>query len=145
MGDQGVEMVTAPLDVGALLAEAEGSGPLSPAARFGHIHLHVGDLAEGERFYADGLGLDVTQRSYPGALFLSTGGYHHHVGLNTWARGRRSPEGATGLVRYAWAIPAGTLESLMAHLRNRGVPFEDASGGIAATDPAGVRVEVLEA
>jgi len=137
-------MVSLPLDIGGLLAEASVSSSLSPATRFGHIHLHVLDLAEGERFYADGLGLEVTQRSYPGALFLSTGGYHHHVGLNTWARGRRSPEGATGLIRYAWAIPAGALESLRAHLRDRGVPFEEAVSGITATDPAGVRVDVLE-
>lgn len=141
----GVEMVTKPLDVAGLLAEAEAPGPLSPATRFGHIHLHVGDLAEGERFYAGGLGLDVMQRSYPGALFLSTGGYHHHVGLNTWARGRRSPEGATGLIRYTWAMPAGALAQLRGHLRDRGVPFEDAGMGVAVTDPAGVRVDVVEA
>jgi catechol 2,3-dioxygenase len=145
IGPSGVEMVTAPLDVEALLAEAEESGPLSPATRFGHIHLHVGDLAEGERFYAGGLGLDVTQRSYPGALFLSTGGYHHHIGLNTWARGRRSPAEATGLIRYAWTIPAGTLDPFRAHLRERGVPFEDRVRGITVTDPADVRVDMLAA
>jgi catechol 2,3-dioxygenase len=144
-GPNGVEMVTAPLDVDDLLAEAEGSGPLSPATRFGHIHLHVGDLAQGERFYAGGLGLEVTQRSYPGALFLSTGGYHHHVGLNIWARGRRSPEGTTGLIRYAWTIPVGTLDPFRAHLREHGVPFEDGVGGITVTDPADIRIDVLEA
>ncbi len=145
VGPGGVEMGTMPLDMAGLLRETEESGPLSPATRFGHIHLAVGDLAEGERFYAGGLGMDVTQRSYPGALFLSVGGYHHHVGLNTWARGRRSPEGATGLIGYVWAIPADTLEPLRAHLRERRVPFEDAGKGIAVTDPSGVRVDVLEA
>jgi catechol 2,3-dioxygenase len=145
MGRSGVEMVTMPLDMAGLLQEARESGPLAPATRFGHIHLAVGDLAEGERFYAGGLGMDVTQRSYPGALFLSVGGYHHHVGLNTWARGRRSPEGATGLIGYAWAIPADSLESLRAHLRERRVPIEDAGRGIAVIDPSGVRVDVLEA
>ena len=145
VGPSGVEMGTVPLDMAGLLQETEESGPLSPATRFGHIHLHVGDLAEGERFYAGGLGLDVTQRSYPGALFLSVGGYHHHVGLNTWARGRRSPEGATGLIRYAWAIPADALAPLRAHLRDRRVPFEDVGTGIAVTDPSGVRVDVVEA
>lgn len=143
-GDE-VEMMTAPLDVAGLLDEADSAAALSPATRFGHIHLHVGDLADGERFYAAGLGLDVTQRSYPGALFLSAGGYHHHVGLNTWARGRRAPEGATGLVRYAWAIPRGTLEPLKAHLRDRAMPYDEAGMRIALTDPAGVQVEVLEA
>jgi catechol 2,3-dioxygenase len=143
--ESGVQMGTAPLNVAELVAEARGSGPLSPATRFGHIHLHVADLAEGERFYAGTLGLDVMQRSYPGALFLSTGGYHHHVGLNTWARGRRSPEGATGLIRYAWAVPGGAKEQLIAHLRDQGVPLEETATGVAVTDPAGVRVEVLEA
>jgi len=144
VGPDGVEMMTAPLDVAELLNEAEAAGPLSPTTRFGHVHLHVVALDEGERFYADGLGLDVMQRSYPGALFLSTGGYHHHVGLNTWAGGRRSPDGSTGLIRYAWAVPAGTLAQLGPHLRDRGVPFGDAAAGIAVTDPAGVQVDLLE-
>ena len=144
-GSAGIEMMTAPLDVAGLLAEAKESGPLSAEARFGHIHLHVGDLAEGERFYAGVLGMDVTQRSYPGALFLSVGGYHHHVGLNTWAQGRRPPDGATGLIGYAWGIPAGTLAQLRRHLRDRGVPFEDTGVGIAVTDPAGIGIDLREA
>ena len=145
IGPAGVEMMTAPLDVAGLLAEAKEPGPLSAEARFGHIHLHVGDLAEGERFYAGVLGLDVTQRSYPGALFLSVGGYHHHVGLNTWAQGRRPPDGATGLIGYDWAIPAGALGPLRTHLRDRGTPFEDTGTGIAVTDPAGIGVDLREA
>jgi len=145
IGPAGVEMMTAPLDVAGLLAEAKEPGPLSAEARFGHIHLHVGDLAEGERFYAGGLGMDVTQRSYPGALFLSVGGYHHHVGLNTWAQGRRPPDGATGLIGYDWAIPAGALGPLRTHLRDRGTPFEDTGTGIAVTDPAGIGVDLREA
>ncbi|HTD47058.1 MAG TPA: VOC family protein [bacterium] len=141
----GIEMMTGPLDVAGLLAEAQEAGPLSAQARLGHIHLHVGDLAEGEHFYAGVLGLDVTQRSYPGALFLSVGGYHHHVGLNTWAQGRRAPDGATGLIEYAWAIPAGALAQLRRHLRDRGVPFEDTGAGIAVTDPAGIGIDLREA
>ena len=145
IGPAGIDMMTAPLDVAGLLAEAGRAGPLAADTRFGHIHLHVGDLAEGERFYAGGLGLDVTQRSYPGALFLSVGGYHHHVGLNTWAQGRRAPEGAAGLTRYAWGIPAGTLGRLRTHLRERGIPFEEREAGIAVTDPAGIVVDLREA
>src|SRR5205807_285379 len=121
--------------------------PVRPHPSIGlyHFALHVGDLAEGERFYAGVLGLDVTQRSYPGALFLSVGGYHHHVGLNTWAQGRRAPDGATGLIGYAWAIPAGALAQLRRHLRDRGVPFEDTGAGIAVTDPAGIGIDLREA
>jgi catechol 2,3-dioxygenase len=137
-------MSTQALDVAGLLAEARDAGPLSPATTFGHIHLHVPDLTEGERFYAGALGLDVTTRSYPGALFFSAGGYHHHVGINLWARGRRAPETATGLVRYAWTVPAGTLGSLKAHLNGVGVPYRGTGAGIELRDTAGVGVEVNE-
>ena len=67
----------------------------------GHVHLNVSDLDEHRGFYAGDLGLDVTVRGYPGALFLSAGGYHHHVGANTWAgegarRRRRARSGCAG-------------------------------------------------
>ena len=58
---------------------------MPPGTRIGHVHLHVGDLAAAEAFYAGALGFEVTVRGYPGALFVSAGGYHHHLGLNTWA------------------------------------------------------------
>jgi catechol 2,3-dioxygenase len=137
-----VAMVSARLDVDELLGDAPRSGPLHPATRFGHIHLHVADLRDGERFYADTLGLAVTQRSYPGALFFSAGGYHHHVAVNTWARGASASDGATGLVSYAWKIPAGTGPALEAHLRAQGVPYAHSDAGLALTDPVDVRVVV---
>ena len=62
------------------------------------MHLQVADIGESEAFYAGELGLDVTVRSYPGALFLSRDGYHHHVGVNTWA-GAGLPRAAAGLAR----------------------------------------------
>jgi catechol 2,3-dioxygenase len=139
-----VKMFTERLDVPALLAEAPRAAPVHPAARLGHIHLQVDDLRAGERFYAEALGLTVTQRSYPGALFLAAGAYHHHVALNTWGGGRRAPAGATGLTRYGWRVPEGALDALVRHLRDRGAAFERAGGGVALTDPAGVRVEVRE-
>ena len=81
-------MATLPLDLEAILEELrESFDPEQPVAadtRIGHVHLNVADLAASERFYVDGLGLDVTVRTYPGALFVSAGGYHHHLGLNTW-------------------------------------------------------------
>ena len=83
-----LRMDTLPLDVGSLLSEADGANgdagmPLGTT--LGHVHLQVADLTAAERFWVDALGLDVTVRGYPGALFVSAGGYHHHVGLNTWA------------------------------------------------------------
>jgi catechol 2,3-dioxygenase len=139
-----VAMTTAPLDIEGLLATAPGAAPLHPDTRFGHIHLHVADLDDGERFYAGTLGLAVTQRSYPGALFLAAGGYHHHVGLNTWGEGRRPPDGATGLVRYAWALPAGTRTQFETHLRTAKAPYTVTDGTLTLTDPAGVQVEIGE-
>ncbi len=139
-----VAMTSAPLDIDGLLADAPAATPMHSETRFGHIHLHVGDLDEGERFYAGTLGLAVTQRTYPGALFLSAAGYHHHVGLNTWGHGRRAPDGATGLVRYAWALPAGARKQLEAHLRTANAPYTVTDGALALMDPAGVGVEVAE-
>ena len=119
-----------PLDAAGILAASPAGGPLDPDTRFGHIHLHAPSLEDGEAFYADRLGLVVTQRSYVGALFMSAGGeYHHHVGLNVWARGRRAPEGATGLISYAWTVP------------DRAPPgAEPVDGATALIDPSGVRV-----
>jgi catechol 2,3-dioxygenase len=139
-----VAMTSAPLDIDDLLATAPAAARLHPETRFGHIHLHVGDLDDGERFYAGTLGLAVTQRTYPGALFLAAGGYHHHVGLNTWGQGRRAPDGATGLVRYAWALPAGAGKQLERHLREAKAPYAVTDGMLTLTDPAGIQVEVGE-
>lgn len=144
-----VAMVTERLDVEALLAEAgdDGPAPLDPATRLGHVHLHVPDLAEAERFFADGLGLQATQRSYRGALFLSAGGpehYHHHVAVNTWAGDRRAPDGATGLVRVEWAVPEGTAEAVAANLDEAGIEHAIEDGAVVATDPAGIKHRVTE-
>ena len=71
------------------------------------MHLHVGDLGAAEAFYAGDLGLDVTVRSYPGALFLSRDGYHHHIGLNTWQGpgAPPPPEGSRGLEDFEVVLP----------------------------------------
>jgi catechol 2,3-dioxygenase len=93
----------------------------------GHVHLNVADLDAAERFYVGELGFDVTVRSYPGALFVSTGGYHHHIGLNTWAgRGAPAPPpGARGLDSFAVVPPRG----------ERGRRVHDPSGnGVALVD-----------
>ena len=77
-----------PLDVPRLLAEAGTEPPPKEAPAgtdIGHIHLHVAGLPEAERFYHEYFGMDVTIRELPGALFFAAGGYHHHVGANTWA------------------------------------------------------------
>lgn len=98
-----IAMDTRPLDLEKLLAEVPRSTPLHPDTTFGHLHLHVASLEEAERFFT-GLGMHVTQRDYPGALFLAADGYHHHLGTNLWARGRTAPPESTGLLEYQIAL-----------------------------------------
>jgi catechol 2,3-dioxygenase len=127
-----IRMATLPLDLEAILAELRESfdpeQPVAAGTRIGHVHLNVADLAASERFYVDGLGLDVTVRTYPGALFVSAGGYHHHLGLNTWGgEGVPSPpDGAIGLERFELAVPGAAT------------PVDE-------VDPAGIRVRVVGA
>jgi catechol 2,3-dioxygenase len=86
-----VEMANRPLDAEGLLRLASTPWAGAPAGtRVGHVHLRVGDVAEAQRFYAGVLGLDVT-RAWPEAVFLSTGGYHHHVAVNTWRSAGAGP------------------------------------------------------
>ncbi len=97
-----IRMSTLPLDVDGLLGEMREDEPESgmpDGTRIGHVHLNVADLDAAERFYSGVLGFDVTVRGYPGALFLSTGGYHHHIGVNTWAGpgAPAPPAGSRGL------------------------------------------------
>src|SRR5665213_3563681 len=80
-------MATDPLDLRSLLTAAEGSAwtGMPAGAVMGHVHLHVGEIAAGSAFFSGALGFDQTVWHYPGALFLGAGGYHHHLGTNTWA------------------------------------------------------------
>jgi catechol 2,3-dioxygenase len=98
-------MTTRPLAVRSLLAEAApgGATPLD-GARWGHLHLRVTDLDQSEKFYREKLGLEVMQRSFPGARFLAADGYHHHLGLNTWGSPRvPQPAGALGLAESTFS------------------------------------------
>ncbi|MGH2861904.1 MAG: VOC family protein [Solirubrobacteraceae bacterium] len=131
-----LEMATLPLDLDGLLAELQDAPP-DPAAdarvpegtRIGHVHLQVAELEQIERFYADVLGFEVTVRGYPGALFVAAGGYHHHIGLNTWQSGGGSPPPAGGVGLRAYELRLGSTEAL-AEVRSRG----DAAG--VASEPA---------
>ena len=81
--------------------------PIHPGVRIGHVHLKVADIERSLRFYRDVLGFEVTQRYGPGAAFISAGGYHHHIGLNTWESrgGSPPPAGTTGLYHVAILYP----------------------------------------
>ena len=125
-GDQ-IAMRTDPLDVRDLLAEAQNQATMwagiHPQTDIGHVHLKVSDLAQAEDFYNGLIGLDVTQRTYPGALFFSAGGYHHHIGTNMWASrgGSPPPEDSIGLLSFALRFTSGNAwANLVARIRDNG-------------------------
>lgn len=134
-------MTTQPLDVRDLVAAA-GSEPWrgAPAGtRIGHIHLHVGDLPAAERFYHQALGFDKVVWSYPGALFLSAGGYHHHLGTNTWARGA-APAGDDEARLLEWELVLPAAEDAAAAARSlaaAGEVVRQERDDWVATDPWG--------
>lgn len=124
--------------------------PIHPGTTIGHVHLKVADLERAIAFYRDVLGFELTQRFGRQAAFLSAGGYHHHIGLNTWesAGGSRPPFGSTGLYHAAILLPnrielARTLRRILRH----GVPLHGASDhgvseAIYLEDPDGNGLEL---
>ncbi len=146
-----VAMASNPLDSRGLLALAHTPWTgLAAGTDIGHVHLHVSDLARAEEFYCGVLGFDVTQRSYPGALFVAAGGYHHHIGLNIWAGqgAPPAPPDAAGLISFTVAIPDhGAWQTAIDRARTAGAiaadsvaTDEDAAVGILLRDPDGIGV-----
>jgi catechol 2,3-dioxygenase len=121
-----------------------------PRTRIGHVHLTVSDLDRAVAFYRDVLGFEVTSRYGQDAVFLSAGGYHHHIGLNTWAgRGAPAPApGTTGLYHFAILYPdRAALATALRRLLDASVPVEGAadhgvSEAIYLRDPDGNGVEL---
>lgn len=138
-----LQMDTLPLDLGGVLGELrreDAEAGMAPGTHIGHVHLNVGDLMAAEAFYSGALGFDVTVRGYPGALFVSAGGYHHHLGLNTWAgEGAPSPPaGSLGLRRFAIELPGpDRLAAEEDRLREAGFEPQRAGEEVRAIDPAG--------
>ena len=125
-----------------------------PDIRLGHVHLRVADLARATAFYRDVLGFDVTAYGpdfgMPGAAFLSSGGYHHHVGLNTWQSegGSPPPDGHTGLYHFALLYPGRRgLGHAVRRLLDRGYPIDGAEDhgatvSVYLRDPDGNGIEL---
>src|SRR5438270_10622944 len=119
------------------------SAPVDPGVRIGHVHLKVADIDRALSFYRDVLGFDVMQRMGDSAAFVSAGGYHHHIGLNTWeSRGGTSPPpGTTGLYHFAIRYPtrAALAEAvrrvLEARIRLDGASDHGVSEAIYLRDP----------
>ena len=108
-----------------------------PAARIGHIHLKVADLDRAIAFYSGVLGFGVTQRYGPGAAFLSAGGYHHHIGINTWAGPTPPPPDTVGLRWFLIRLPDDDeLGKVATRVRRAGLELEDRSEGLLVRDPA---------
>jgi len=129
---------------------AQNNPPIDPRVRIGHIHLKVTDLDRALKFYRDVLGFEVTQRMGRQAAFLSTGGYHHHIGLNTWEStgGKPPPPGTTGLYHVAIVYPTrALLADALRRLLAAGIELEGASDhGVSEAlylrDPDGNGVEL---
>ena len=104
--------------------------PIHSGVRVGHVHLKVADLERALQFYRGVLGFEITQRMGSGAVFLSAGGYHHHIGLNTWesAGGSPPPRGATGLFHTALLYPTrALLADALRRVLNAGIELDGAS------------------
>jgi catechol 2,3-dioxygenase len=134
----GIAMFTRRLDLRALMGTVDAAGLAPDGTRIGHVHLRANDVPAAEAFYRS-LGMAVTQHM-PQASFLSTGGYHHHVAVNTWASGGspRRPAGLTGLLEVEWrAADAETFARVAAALRPSGALLEETPGLLRAEDPSG--------
>jgi catechol 2,3-dioxygenase len=138
----------APLDLDGLLRAVAGEQPAplaGPGLRMGHVHLHVSDLEAATRFYRDGLGFEV-MTDLGSAVFVSAGGYHHHVGFNLW-RGPGvppAPADAVGLRHWTLVVAgAGELAAASSRLAEIGAEVEERDGGLLARDPCGIAVVVV--
>ena len=143
--DGQIQMDTAPLDLDSLV-QAAGGAPwtgMPAGTRVGHVHLHVGDLAKAAEFFHAALGLDKIVWSYPSALFLSAGGYHHHLGVNTWA-GANAPRPTEHDARLLeWRLETPSAERAVASLAEAGYPATSTEDGWIVTDPWGTDLRII--
>lgn len=144
-----VTMASEPLNLRSLLEDGAADprtwNGLPAGTTVGHIHLNVGDLTVARHFYGDILGFDLTSR-FPGALFMSAGGYHHHLGLNTWesSGGAPAPDGAVGMRSYTIAFSSrAAREQTEDRLRENGVAVEVADDAHEVLDPWRNRIRLV--
>ncbi len=138
-----VRMAADPVDIRGMIAEARAEGRpfegLPAGTKLGHMHLQVGDIGDAERFYHDILGFDVVARM-PSALFISAGGYHHHIGANTWhSRGAGSaPDGSVNLRFYTIVLPSEEARrAVLDRVEAAGIPTRRIGEAVAVDDPWG--------
>jgi catechol 2,3-dioxygenase len=143
-GKVGSRLTTIPLDVDDLMTEGGGStepfAGLPPGTTMGHVHLRVADIPSTLDFYRDTLGFGLMAQLGLHAAFLAAGGYHHHLGANTWgsAGGRPAPQGAAALRHATIVLPsAAERDALTSRLSARGVALEEGAEGPRILDPSG--------
>ncbi|OCA89361.1 glyoxalase [Bacillus sp. FJAT-27225] len=137
-----VEMTTKQIDAEGILASGEGESwnGMPADTIIGHVHLHVANLQETKKFYGEGLGFELVSR-FPQALFMSTGGYHHHLGLNTWnGVGAPAPEeNSAGLKYFTLLMPEEQREKVIKNLGELGVPVDEE---YMVKDPSGIAIKL---
>ncbi len=144
-----VEMAVDPLDLESLLEEGQRGAPTETGApagtRIGHLHLQVSDVEQAVRFYHGLIGFDITA-SFQGAAFVSAGGYHHHLGLNSWSsRGAPpAPADSSGLASFAIEVPGQEeRDRVLARLKAAGVAVEGEGARMVVRDPWNIAVELI--
>ncbi|WNS45849.1 VOC family protein [Paenibacillus sp. MMS20-IR301] len=146
--DGSVVMTTDPVDVDGLLAASEGLewNGLPAGTVIGHVHFHVGDLAEAKRFYVDALGFAPTTHYGNSALFISAGGYHHHMGLNIWAGqgAPAAPADAAGIDYFTLLLP-GSMDVAEAaeRVKRAGYRVDVIDGITTVQDPWNIGIQLL--
>lgn len=145
-----VVMQTKRLDVDAIVTEIDPATATYTAApeglRIGHIHLRVGSVDQAEKFYRGAVGLDLTRRR-GGATFMSSGGYHHHVGANVWhSDGARMRDGdRAGLSWFSVeTADSAAYDATMQRLKDAGAPINASENGVATADPWGTRIRLIK-
>lgn len=145
-----LRMATDPIDAAGLMQAAGDTRwtGMPPGTTIGHVHLHVGDLEAASAFFSEALGFDRMVWGYPGALFLGAGGYHHHLGTNTWAGSGAAPPHDDDARLLEWTIEVpddADLTSIAENLSRGGYALErDASNApeIVTRDPWGSRIRL---
>ncbi|ANV99258.1 VOC family protein [Bradyrhizobium icense] len=145
-----VAMATDPLDIDGLLTltnpRISNFAGAPDGLRIGHMHLRVGDLEQAGRFYGGAIGFDPT-RKRTGAAFLSSGRYHHHLGINVWqsAGAGRRDDAATGLAWFSLEVASEEiLQAQEQRLRQAGAPAAAIANGVETADPWGTKVRLIK-
>lgn len=148
-----ISMYTDSVDLQALIGESGGQalGKFPVSAKIGHVHLKTSDLSKAQAWYVDRLGLDLIQKFGPAAMFVSVGGYHHQIGINTWESRGASPvqTGEPGLagVRFRIMLQDESAEDYLARISEKledglSQPIFNESGEIYAIDPSGIPITI---